>query len=199
MLLNMAGALQDQGKHEEALRALAQAAEAIDADRQPRLGHCVLFNRASNLLLLGRAEEAAPLVPEVRRLADQLGNSIDGIRTTWLEANCEAGLGRRDAALTKLEEVRQAFAATPLPFDYALATLDATLLYREEGRFSEIKTLAAEMLKIFTAQKVHREAIAAVILFQEAAEKERVTVEMVRKLQDFLARAKGGPRLKGGG
>ncbi len=69
------------------------------------------------------------------------------------------------------------------------------ILHREEGRFSEIKILAAEILKIFTAQQVHREALVAVILFQQAAEKERVTVEMVRKLQDFLARAKGGPRI----
>jgi hypothetical protein len=34
-----------------------------------------------------------------------------------------------------------------------------------------------------------------VILFQEAAEKETVTAEMVRRLKDYLARAKTNPQL----
>jgi hypothetical protein len=56
--------------------------------------------------------------------------------------------------------------------------------------------LAAEILEIFKAQQVHREAIAAVILFQEAAGKERGTAGLVRQLQDFLAKAKSNPRLR---
>lgn len=202
ILLNTAFTYQHQGKHEEALRTLAKvakAAEAVDGERQPRLLYGALFNQASNLLLLGRAEEAAPLVPEVRRLADQLGNGIDGIRTTWLEASCDAGLGRREEALAKLEEVRQAFAEKPLPFDYALASLDAVLLYREENRFAEIQTLAAEILEFFKAQKVHREAIASMVLFQEAAEKQRVTAGLVQRLKDYLAKARRGPGVRFGG
>lgn len=199
ILLNTAGTLQQQGKHEEALRTLAKVAEAVDGERQPRLLYGALFNRASNLLLLGRAEEAAPLVPEVRRLADQLGNGIDAIRTTWLEASCDTGLGRREEALSKLQEVRQAFAEKPLPFDYALASLDAVLLYREENRFAEIQTLAAEILEFFKAQKVHREAIASMVLFQEAAEKQRVTEALVQRLKDYLAKARRGPGVRFGG
>jgi tetratricopeptide (TPR) repeat protein len=196
ILLNKAFTYQHQSNHEEALRTLAKAVEAIDGEREPRLLYGALFNRASNLLLLGRADEAAPLVPEVRRLADQLGNGIDGIRTTWLEASCDAGLGRREEALAKLEEVRQAFAEKPLPFDYALASLDAVLLYREENRFAEIQTLAAEILEFFKAQKVHREAIASMVLFHEAAEKQKVTEALVQRLKDYLAKARRGPGVR---
>lgn len=135
ILLNRACAYQHQCKHEEALRTLAEAAEAIDGERQPRLLHGALFNRASNLILLGRTEEAAPLVPEVRRLAERLGNGIDLIRITWLEANCAAGLGRRKEALSKLAEVREGFEEKSLPFDYALAGEDEAALYRKEARF----------------------------------------------------------------
>ncbi|MES1244180.1 MAG: helix-turn-helix domain-containing protein [Acidobacteriota bacterium] len=196
ILLNTAGTLQQQGNHEEALRVLARAAKAIDGERQPRLLYGAVFNRASNLLLLGRTEEAAPLVPEVRLLADRLGNGIDGIRTTWLEANCASGLGRREEALAKLEEVRQAFAEKPLPFDYALASLDVILLYREENRFAEIKVLAAEILEFFKAKKVHREAIAAVLLFQEAAEQEKVTAGLVQRLKTYLSETRRRPGVR---
>ena len=53
LLLNKACTLQKKGDHEEALRTLAQAAQAIDAERQPRL-RCVLrFNQAFELALAG--------------------------------------------------------------------------------------------------------------------------------------------------
>jgi hypothetical protein len=54
----------------------------------------------------------------------------------------------------------------------------------------------AEKRAQFKAQQVHREAVAAVILFQEAAGKERVTAELVRQLQDLLAKARSNPRLR---
>ncbi len=191
ILLNKACIFQVKGDHEEALRTLAQAAQAIDAARQPRL-RCVLrFNQASNLLLLGRAGEAAPIVAEVRELVERLRNSEDLVRTLWLEGNCAAGLGQRDEALLKLEQVRHEFEVRENPFDYALASLDLALLYREVGRFADIKLLAAQMVEIFKAQKVDREALAAVLLFQEAAEKEQVTAGLVRRLQDQLSKARG--------
>ncbi len=83
-----------------------------------------------------------------------------------------------------------------LPYDYALASLDLALLYREEARFAEIKALAGGILVIFEAQGVHREAIAAVILFQEAAKKEQVTTELVRRLQDYLSKVQTNPQLR---
>jgi len=196
ILLNKACTLQDQGDHEEALRILEGAAQALDATRQPR-HHCVLlFNRASNLLELGRAKEAALLIKEVRELAEALGNNIDLVRLLWLEGKCVAGLGQRDKAVTTLEQVRRAFEDRKLPFDFALASLDLALLYRQEGRFAEIRALAGEMLKIFQAQQVHREAIGALIVFQEAAEKEQVTAALALRLGAYLRRAQSEPGLR---
>jgi hypothetical protein len=114
----------------------------------------------------------------------------------WLDANCLAGRGNREEALIRLEQVRHELGERRRPFDFALASLDVAELYWEEGRFSEIKVLAASILEIFKAQEVHREATAAVILFHEAAEKERVSVELVRKLQEFLTKARTNPKLR---
>jgi transcriptional regulator with XRE-family HTH domain len=189
ILLNKSATLDQQGDYEASTRTLAKAAQHIDGEREPRLRFGLRFNQAANLLRLDRAAEAVSLVAEVRTLSERLGNEIDLIKMLWLEANCAAGLGQRQEALAKLEQVRHAFEARNLPFDYALASLDAALLYREEGRFAEIKTLAAEMLEIFKAQQVHREALGAVILFQEAA-------ELVRRLQGYFSKARKNPGLK---
>jgi len=196
ILLNKAFTFQHQGEHEEALQTLERAAQALGSERPPRL-RCVLrFNQASNLLELGRVEEAAPLVREVRELAEALGNNIDLVRLLWLEGKCAAGLGQRDKAVTSLEQVRRAFEDRKLPFDFALASLDLALLYRQEGRFAEIRALAGEMLKIFQAQQVHREAIGALIVFQEAAEKEQVTAALALRLGAYLRRAQSEPGLR---
>lgn len=135
ILLNRTLTYQLQSKHEKALQTLVEASEAIDGERQPRLLCGALFNRASNLILLGRTEEAELLLPDVRRLAERLGNSIDLVRIMWLEARCNASLGRREEALSKLAKVRQEFKEKSMPFDYALAGLDEAALSRGEARF----------------------------------------------------------------
>jgi tetratricopeptide (TPR) repeat protein len=196
ILLNKGFTLQEKGNPEAALQTFAEAAQVIDGKRLPRL-RCVLrYNQAESLRLLGRIEEAAPIADEVQRLAKGLGNDLDLVKTAWLLANIDIGLGKRQQGLEALEKVRRAFEDRKLPYDYALASLDAALLYREEGRWPEIRTLAREILKIFRAQGVQREAIAAVLLFQEASEQERVTAGLVRRLQDFLSKARSNPKLR---
>lgn len=195
ILLNKAVTYQHNHEYEKAVQTLAEAETSIDRKRQPRLYHCVLFNRASSLCLMKRADEAAPIVEEVRQLAEQLRNDVDRIRASWLEANCASGLGRKEEALLKLKQVRSDLDNEGLPFDYALATLDMASIYREAGQTQEIKLLATEMLKIFKLQRVHREGIAAVLLFQEAAEKERVTAELLRQLKEYLSEASTNPGL----
>ena len=66
-------------------------------------------------------------------------------------------------------------------------------LYLLQGRTSEVKRLAEEMIPIFQAQDVHREALAALRLFQEAARREEVTTEQVRKLVKYLQEARNDP------
>lgn len=196
-LLNLSATFDQKGDPEAALRTLAQAAEKVDGERNPRLKFGLRFNMAATLCKLGRFQEAELLVPEVRRLAEREGGGvIDRRRTRWLEATVAEGLGRHDGALVALEEVRKGFERDGLAYDYALSSLDAALLYRKEERFAEIKALADDILVIFKAQNVHREALAAVILFVEAAEKEQVTPELLHRLQGYLAKAKGNPGLR---
>lgn len=196
ILLNKAVTYQHKCDHEGALQLLDEAAPHIAEVRQPRL-RCVLrYNQAANLIVLNRAAEAAEILPEVLALAERLNNDIDRLRTRWLSASCAAGLGRKEQALAELEQVRRGFEKRGFPFDYALASLDVALLYREEGRFAEIAALAGEMVAIFKAQGVAREAIGAVVLFKEAAENKRLTTELVARLADYLRQAQREPGAK---
>ena len=52
------------------------------------------------------------------------------------------------------------------------------------------------MLPIFESRDVHRGALAALILFRQAAEAERVTLALVREISAYLEKARHNPKLK---
>jgi hypothetical protein len=53
-----------------------------------------------------------------------------------------------------------------------------------------VRELAEQLAPIFDSQGVHREALAALQLFVEAAKAERATAEFVRKVLDYLNRSR---------
>ena len=67
---------------------------------------------------------------------------------------------------------------------------------RELLRADEALRIAEEMHDIFQAEDVHREAVAALLLFQEAARRKALTVEKLRDLSEYLKAARGNPSLR---
>jgi len=196
ILLNEAFTLEQMGEAERALETLRRAEPLIDAKREPR--HlCVLrFNRITSLCRLGRYEEGEDLLRDVRTMALDLGFELDLVRVLWLQAKIWAGRGQEETALPALEQVRRAFRDQTIPYDFAEVSLEIADLYRSQGRTGEVKTLAKQMMWIFTEQGVHGEAKKALRIFCEAAEEERLTAELIRRLLDYLARARDNPRLR---
>jgi len=104
-----------------------------------------------------------------------------------------------EEAEAHFQGVRADFLARGNGYDAALVSLDLAALYLGQNRTAEVKELAAEMVKTFEEQKVHREAMAAVRLFQEAAARERATVELVGRLAEYLRRARHEEGVRFGG
>ncbi|HSF44162.1 MAG TPA: helix-turn-helix domain-containing protein [Thermoanaerobaculia bacterium] len=196
ILLNKAATQEQMGAVEGAVETLERAAVLLGEESEPRL-RCVLrFNLIVNLVHLGRHDEAAALLPEMRNLAVRLGNGLDLVRALWLESRVLAGLGRREKAVAALEQVRGEFTSREIAYDAALVSLELAVLYLEDGRTSEVRILARQMLWIFRAQGVHREALAALKLFCEAAEREQATVDLARRVAEYLERARHNPDLR---
>jgi len=193
--INRANTLKRMGDSEAAIAELREAERLTERSADPRLPFLVRFTLANNLRELERYTEVQELLPEVRALAERLGNELDQIRVVWLHARVGAALGRREEALAALEQVRRYFTAKRMAFDAALATLEVAVLQLEQGQTAEVKRLAAGMLWIFKAQRVHQEALAALKLFCEAAEKEDATVELARRVAEYLRKAQHNPEL----
>ncbi len=196
LLVNRARALELLGDYDGAIAALRQAEPLINGNLEPRLLCVVRYNICSGLCHLLRYAEAEELLPNVQALAERLGQGLDLVRTRWLAGWVAAGLGRREEAVAALEQVSRDFTTREIPYDAALATLELAELYLREGRTAEVRRLALSLAWIFKAEGVHREALAALRLFCDAAEKEAATAELARRVADYLYRAQRNPDLQ---
>ncbi|HSK76121.1 MAG TPA: helix-turn-helix transcriptional regulator [Thermoanaerobaculia bacterium] len=196
ILLNKAFTQEQMGDFDAAITTLEKASVQVDRKREPRLLFGIQFNLAVNHAHQDRHAEALAFLPQVRELALEMGNGLDLVRVLWLEGRIIVGLGRREEAVVALEQVRGEFTTREIAYDAALVSLELAVLYLEDGRISEVRILARQMLWIFRAQGVHREALAALKLFCEAAEREQATVDLARRVADYLERARHNPDLR---
>ena len=195
ILLKRARVFQQRGDFEAALAVLQEAEPWLDAEREPRHLFGFQFNRAVNLCHLGRFAAAEPLLPEIRARAAALRTELDLIRTSWIEARVAIGRGRTEAGMAALEQVAEEFRSRDLAYDGALVHLDLAVVELEQGKTAAVRERAAGMWWIFRTGRLHREAAAALDLFCQAARQEAVTVELARRIQDYLERAERNPAL----
>jgi hypothetical protein len=62
--------------------------------------------------------------------------------------------------LSLLEQARREFESRGIGYDVALALLEIAILLLQERRTREVKALAADLVKVFESEEVHREALA---------------------------------------
>ena len=136
------------------------------------------------------------MLPKIRRLATARGDELDLLRVRWLEGRIAAVLGRRREAVEAFSRVREGFAAREIAYDAALASLELAVLYLEDGRAADVRLLARQMVWIFRTQGLHQEALAALRLFCEAAERSSVTLNLARRLVRYLYRVPSAPQLR---
>ena len=195
-MLKKAFTLEQMGEYESAIVALTSAASLVGDRSEPRFLCVLKFNLAVNLCHLGRYQQAGTLIPEIRNLATRLGNDLDLVRLLWLEGRIAAASGKRQEAIAAMEHVRREFVSRSLAYDMALVSLELAVFYLEDSRAGEVRVFARQMAPIFQSQGVHRETLAAIRLFCESAEKEMVTVDLARRLSEYLRRARYEPGLK---
>jgi tetratricopeptide (TPR) repeat protein len=189
-LINKGFTLEVLGEYGLAVDTLQQAVPLVDGSSDQRLIYMLRFNLAVNHCHLGRFSEATELLEQVRELAIDQGDQNELIRVTWLAGRIAAGQGRPGEARKLLEEARRELSIRGLSYDVALALLEEAVLLLGEGRTAEVKVLARELTVVFESKGVHREALAALRLFQKAAEREEATAELARRVLRYLFRAR---------
>lgn len=187
--------LGEKGDIAGAVAALMQGIRHIEIPREPRLELVAKHNLVRHLYQVGRYHQATALLPETRELHRAMGSEMDRVRFKWLEGLIVRDSGDLEGAETILEDVRNFFLEKEIAHDSALVSLDIAAIYLRQRRTTELKQLANQMLRVFHALRINREAIAALVLFQKAVEVDRVTLGLVRDLAAYLKTSRQDPRL----
>lgn len=196
ILLTKSTILDAFGDSEGSIEVLFEASMLIDRKREPWLAFGLEFNLLWELCRLGKAERAAARLDEIRQLAERLGGPLELARAVWLHGLVMAGLGRSAEAEAAFTQVRRNFDVNNLAYDYALVSLDLSLVLLKRRQFGHVRVVAEEVLGIFKRLQVEREAVMALRIFCDAAKRESATVELAQRIVRFLRRVQHDPDLR---
>lgn len=183
------------GTPERAIPLLHEALSLIDTGREPRLLLNAQHNLITTLAEAGRFMEAHGLFMQARPVYARFPDAWTQNRRRWVEGKITYGLGQAREAEAHLTAARQGFLAEDAAFDTALVSLDLASLYAAQGRTAELRETAEEVLAIFAANQIHREALAALSYLCQAAAAEQASLEVVARVATFLKRLRHNPGL----
>lgn len=174
---------------ETAIVLLRQGLALTDAEREAKLVATAQHNLAYVLNEIGRHEEALAMAARTRARYLELGDHATNlVRLQFLEAKIALAMGRLEQAEAGFRAVRRQFTGLGMAYDVALVSLDLAEVYTRQGRHGEVQRLAEEMVPIFQSRELHREAIAALIVFQKAVELESYTLGFIHEVAEQLQR-----------
>lgn len=180
----------------KAIETTEAALRYLSPESEQRLYLCARFNLALFLVEIGRYEDAGALLLADAASYQEFADPWTVLRQLWLQGRIDLDAGRVEEAERRFLQVRAGFIAQRIGYDAAMVSLDLALVYLRQERTAAVKELAEEMREIFAAGDVHREAAAALVLFQEAARREALTAELIEEMTVYLKRARGNPELR---
>jgi tetratricopeptide (TPR) repeat protein len=185
----------EAGDVEAEMDLLQRALELLDPNEEPRSFLAARHNLITALNQSGRSREAFSLLFHTRPLYLRMGDRMNILRMRWLEGLVAVGLGRETQAETAFREVQEAFLEIGLDYDAALVSLDLAGVLIRQHRAGDVRQLAKEMLAVFRARDIHREALAALVFFCQAAKREAAGTALVEEVSGFLKRARSNPEI----
>ena len=195
-LLQRSAICGETGDLETEMILLRRALDLMDPNDEPRSFLGARHNLITALNQSGRSREAFALLFHTRPLYFKMGDRLSLLRLRWLEGTVAVGLGRLEQAEVAFREVRDAYAEMSLDYDVALVSLEIAGLYVRQGRTADVLRLTEEMLVVFSAREIHREALQALTYLCNAARLEGVELSLVREVSEFFKELRVNPEAR---
>lgn len=184
------------GEPRQSIDLLQQALGLIDAARDPRLAINARHNLAVALASVGEPQEALQHIAALRALYDPTRDRVSLLRLRHLESRVRNAMGDHATALEGLDEVRRQFMDLAMPLEVALTALEMATIQVELGMLDAAQRLASETMAISRSLGIQREALAALLVIEEAAQRKALTQQLIKEVLTFLQQSKQNPELK---
>lgn len=183
------------GETEEAVRLLRKSLSFIDESVDPSLAFAAVHNQILFLVDAGNFREARKVLFQNRRYLQDAnaGGKLNHLKQAWLEGRIDAGLGRHTRAEQIFDRVRNELQAAGLPFQAAIASLDLAAVLLILERAAEAQDVVVEAARVFSALRIEREALGAMLMLRQSFEVRAATVSFVEEVAAFLRRVEQDP------
>lgn len=174
------------GKPEEALGWLLESVKLLDFRRSPELGRSVIQNAIQLLVRVGRFTAAQRLLwtARVYRLLPDEG--LNRVRLRATEGTIWAGLDHLERAERAFLDAKDGYESFGRFYDAGLAGLELAKVWLRQGREAEVLPLAQELVETFVELDIRREAVAALMVLQEACTRRILTLDLVERVAEYL-------------
>jgi len=186
--------LRDRGELEQAAMTLRIATESLDFDQEPILKTIVFRN-----LALCEAEGGDPAhgldLLQKYVLEEEVPERV-GFLVRWAEGAITILAGKEEAGLAMVEAARQGFLALEDAPNAAACTVELALFCAKLGRTQDVHRIALEALSLLLPLDLPDAALATFMLLEDAAVRERLSIELLRKMQEKIRKPslwRGGP------
>jgi tetratricopeptide (TPR) repeat protein len=167
-------------------KVIATLKDALPLAEDSWHGLVIRHNLIMALADCGKAREAADLYDQSRNLYLQFSDPLTTSRRLWTEGLIARELGDLGTAHRLLSESAERLAEQGYGFDAALAGLDLVAVYAQQGNADEVLSVASHLLRLFQVQNVQPEALAALRMVQEAAERKALDRTILAQAAEIL-------------
>lgn len=180
--------LDEMGEPEQAIAVLGEAEERARGCDSGMLALTIRHSRTLCCARAGRHQEASELFARTQGLYRQLSSpKVDACRL-WAEGALALEAGRPADAVEPLSRSRSLFESHGYAFDAALVSLELAAALAALGRSAEVLELAAATYAFMESRQIHPDALAALAVFRQAAVREELSRELLRRLARRLER-----------
>ncbi len=173
---------------EGAVRLLETGLSMINPVTDPKLVLSAVHNLIGFLADSGRFDEARKILRFARPAYTADGDRLALVKMRWLEGRIAAGLGEIPVAEVLFLDVRDELETAGLSYHMALASMDLAEVWLQAGRTAEVRGLVERIVTVFRVRRIAREALASLLLLREALDRDRVSLALLRTVQDRIKR-----------
>lgn len=193
-LIQRANIHEQAGRFTECIAHLLDALPHIDESPEPYLKYCVSYNLAFVLTRTRAFQEAADLLPTVRRLGAEVGKeNIITYYIQWLEGLIKQGLGELCLAERQFLDAYRGFQELGYVGQAALVGLDLASLYFQQERLADVKRMTFGMIPLIERIESHQAAARCLSLLRDAIEKDRMTSLALQEIRTELEKVRRDP------
>jgi tetratricopeptide (TPR) repeat protein len=173
---------------ERGITHIQHGLQLINPVREPRLMLCAQHGMVHFLADAGRPREALAILERIRPLYRQFTDDWTQLQLCWLQGRVARALDQTGEAIHILRHVWEEFQARDRHVDFLMVSIDLAEAHTAAGEIATAGRLLAEVTPLMESWNLHRNALAAWLMFRQALERRQAAGALFAQIRLYYRR-----------